>query len=223
MSRATIGLLFIVAACYPGGRYFRPADSFGHLPIHPDTGEPAIASFYCMTGLRELPEGAESLRLITAIWEDGTLCWSHDRTNGGRPYSTTRVSAERAAAAVDALEAALDRPSDYYIFDADHQVIAWRSAEGFFAAWSSIDLFESDSRLVATDHGGVEALNGRDRTEALRAASEEHRALRTHWAVARQILADLLPASGEPLSTSSFDWACWDGGEGRGQTVPGAH
>jgi hypothetical protein len=83
---------------------------------------------------------------------------------------------------------------------------------------SSIEGFERNPGLVATDHG-IELLQGRDRGEVIATQSEAHRHLRASWGNAVESLSLLIPASGEHLDKQAFDYVHWDSHSGRGSPV----
>ncbi len=56
------------------------------VPLHPETGEPPLASIVVVEC--DEPSGAREVRarLVAAFWWDGTAIWSEDGVRGGPPY-----------------------------------------------------------------------------------------------------------------------------------------
>jgi hypothetical protein len=220
VSGSCLGLL-VALACHSSSR----EEVFdANIPLHPHSGEPALASLHVerASPLSGLAEQSEALPLRIALWADGTLCWSGDLQHGGAPYSVTHVGASQVTEVLEKLRSILDvrvgsAPS-YVVPDSETSQLALLDGQQFLGMASSIEAFERNPDLVATEHG-VDSLQGRDRREVTAAQSGAHQRLRTSWGKAVEALSSLIPPSGERLDEQAFESVHWDARSGRGSSV----
>src|SRR5258705_202643 len=216
-----LGLL-VALACHSSPR----EEKFeANIPLDPRSGDPALASLHVERSLPMpgIAEPTEALPLRVALWADGTLCWSGDLQRGGAPYSVTHVEPRHVAELLEKLRPILDdRAEDaqsYVVPDSESSELAILDGQHLLGMASSIESFERNPALVATDHG-VESLQGRDRGQVIAAQSASHQRLRASWGKAVGALSALLPPSGERLNKQAFDYVHWDSRSGRGAPIP---
>jgi len=220
VSRSCLGLL-VALACHSSPR----EEAFdANIPLHPHSGEPALASLHVERALPIQGPAAQSeaLPLRVALWADGTLCWSGDLQQGGAPYSVTHVGTRRVAELLETLRPTLDDRAEsaqsYVVPDSESSQFAVLDGGHLLGMASSIEAFERNPDLVATDHG-VESLQGRDRREVIASQSGAHQRFRTSWGKAVEVLSSLIPPSGERLDKQAFEYVHWDAHSGRGSPI----
>jgi hypothetical protein len=178
--------------------------------LRPHGREPALISLSSLCGSR--PPETEDGRapLFVALWADGTLCWSEDRSGGGAPYRTARLPVERVEELHSKLCTGLEpepaRGRLYGVHDHSITDIAVRCGSRVLGLSSCIESFESDPRLVATDHG-IESLEGRDRTAVLAQQSPAMRQFRELWRECVDLIWSAVPDIGDPLQVDHFEYA----------------
>lgn len=153
-------------------------------------------------------EGPEPRTVVVAIWADGTIIWSGDRSRGGAPYflaslpvgSVTQLLFEQHARLVATTR------KEFVVPDSEYAEIALVQGDRLAALKSCIPVFESDQRLVATDHG-IEALDGRERAAVLATQSREFREFRDAWTRCADALLAAIPPSGDRIGLESFRYA----------------
>jgi hypothetical protein len=219
-SWSSLGLL-VALACHSSPR---KAAFEADIPLHPHSGEPALVSLHVQPGTPPpgTAEPHEVLPLRAALWADGALCWSEDLQQGGAPYSVTHVASRQVAELLEKLRPILDDKTEtlrsYVVPDSECSQLAVLDGQRLLGMAFSIEAFEGNAGLVATDHG-IESLQGRERAQVIAAQSEAHQRLRASWAEAVAALSSLIPASGERLDKQAFDYAHWDAQSGRASPI----
>jgi hypothetical protein len=148
-----------------------------------------------------------SYPIQTALFDDGTLVW---RVEQGQSfgYVQARVDSDTVARMARDLEAVLGEVPQaewrHYGLDAACNSLVLRTPRGAIAfdSWHDDD---PNSRLVADQHGGLVARNGRTNEQVEREWSSGYRAFRTAWSEAVASLDQLKPTAGTPLASAALD------------------
>ena len=177
-------------------------------------GEPPVATIhvalYGRSATKFRPPG--QIVIVVAVWEDGSIIWSEDLTEGGPPYRQSRIDPAQVKETLSALsqrralgDSSATTPYLAYIgFGADWIEIrvAYRACRLRMASWH--ELFEQNPGLVGT-HDGIEALDGRDRRAVLAAQPESYRRFRRAWTDIRASLLSLIPDESTLAGNLTFE------------------
>jgi hypothetical protein len=157
-----------------------------------------------------ITESRELAPLLIAAWADGTICWSRDRLRGGAPYTSARIDPIRLHEVLERLRSKLEpEPARGRLKgapDASILELAVLADDGVFGLASNIPFFETNPRLVVTDHG-IEDLEGRDRASVMAAQSPALSEFRRTWDECVALVWSLVPEQGEPLAVERFEYA----------------
>lgn len=177
----------------PEGRIL-PSSTNLPAPTLASSNRPVLSVYHNTYGRERI---SPSEQLDTAIWSDGRIVW---RAGG---------SLNQAQIEPRAIEALLHQLHKEGVFgngkteynlsvpDGEFEVIEIRLPDRELRFESCHELFEQNTRLVATSHG-IESLAGRVREEVLAAQPEEHRRFRRIWSEIRTAVASWTPTTGEP-------------------------
>ena len=150
-------------------------------------------------------------RLILAIWGDGSAVWSDDRVQGGAPYRSGRIDPARLTsllASIDRDGYFADESLAHVRFGPDSQFTTILVAAGKMRmkmqSWH--ELAEAGGKIVATK-GGLTALNGRTRLEALSKEPSEYLHFRLAWSELRESASALIPSDSKPIDGRLFQSA----------------
>jgi len=177
------------------------------LPLHPGNGDPAIACVTSEPGVT-ISGTTDARAVIVAVWADGTIIWSEDRSRGGPPYFLAELPAFGVQRLVSQMQSSLraSQRTEYLVPDAGYTEVALASPTRLDSMSSCIPEFERHPGLVATDDG-IQALKGQDRAEVLARQSRELREFRDAWTRSVDALIGAIPESGIPLGLEAFRYA----------------
>ncbi|MBE0537249.1 MAG: hypothetical protein IH624_16420 [Phycisphaerae bacterium] len=147
------------------------------------------------SGMKELPcvavfvddyfaANSDVPNVIVAVWANGTVIHSKDMLEGGAPYHTAHVAADRLEQFFQALEEDRLCRANYYKaffgFDTAYTGVFVARSGSKTVLLSEHELYERSPRCIATQDGVV-ALEGRSREQATKSWSREYRSFRTKW------------------------------------------
>lgn len=148
--------------------------------------------------------GPHPPQLIVGIWGDGTIVWSKDKVQGGKPYYTAQLNPKDVAAVLKKIDemGAFEVPSletSHFGPDAIYTTILVRTngKQLWMASWH--ELGESNGKAVGTDHG-LEALGDRKRLPVLAKQSAEFLHFRLTWLELRVLAENLIPKDGKKIA-----------------------
>jgi hypothetical protein len=180
--------------------------------LRPRSGDPAVLSLTSLAGTVSWRTEDDLAPLSIALWQDGTICWSENRSRGGAPYRTARLEAARVEELRSTICTKLGpepaRGRFYAVPDASVTEIAVQCGEGVLTLASCIDVFESGGHVIATDHG-IEPLADRDRESVLARQSPALREFRALWRECVDRIWSAVPDTGERLPIDHFEYA-WE-------------
>ena len=141
-------------------------------------------------------------KLVVAVWADGTVVWSKNRTAGGAPYLTGKIE----PASYSSLIQRMDRDGYFSSeslsqakFGPDSQftsmLIKNKNQKLEMQSWH--ELYERSGKIVCTSRGAT-ALKGK-RLASLSTDKIEYVHYRLAWAELRLMINQLLPANGESV------------------------
>ena len=180
-----------------------------HDVIDNATGKPASVLVYVEA--THWPDwDPEWPRLVLAIWNDGRIVRSHDPVEGGEPYSGGAITPNEVRALIARLKThslnALVRPRTTYCgpsYPSTH--IFFRTDDGH--------VFEIDSWHEYREHGGQRVFDGkywvslnagRTADEIIAGADDKYKSFRSLWVLLRQNIDNTVPASLQPMATSTL-------------------
>lgn len=167
---------------------------FGTLGLLRAVEEPPVITV-AIHGSRELePRG------LVALWADGKIVWSEDQKDGGAPYRTAKMDAEKLRAFLAKLEqqGLFKKGPDFLRHfgpDGSYHGIRVRSGKKVVELASWHELYERNPKTVATSHG-LEGLDGRDRAELLKGDTKDYQEFRRLWLELRVFVKGLVPKEG---------------------------
>lgn len=144
------------------------------------------------------------IQLVFAGWIDGTVIWSNDRLNGGKPYRAAVIDSHQICDTLERLEV------DGLFSKRSHQLGAvpgheWtvlyaRKDRKTFEETSCHEQFEQSGDCIMEQKRGVSPLGERSRFEALATQPQEYLFLRMLWLELRGRMESLIPDSGLPCA-----------------------
>lgn len=150
----------------------------------------------------------DDIVVILALYRDGRLIYSAQSNDGGPPYGETKVGEDvimRFVSDLDELGCFSKRVFQMSSLGPDSAVttIACQVDERAFIMRSWHEHFESDERLVVTDHG-VEPLGSRSRAEVLQGSTPDYQEFRRAWDALRRVATSLLPKARQATQRFQF-------------------
>jgi hypothetical protein len=206
-SRLIVAMLLAISSAGCRGEVARETGPAANVridvPVDSETGEEPAFALWASPGNNITRVGEPRPGLVLAAWPDGRFVVGDDPLIGGAPYHEGRATPEQVARTRARLEEATAQTTrkSFAIPDSGCRQLFVSCAGPDRSLDSAIELFESNSLLVATDHG-IEALDGRRREDVIERQSEEFRAFRAAWSRCIEALQDLESA---PKSTSASD------------------
>jgi hypothetical protein len=148
-------------------------------------------------------DGRPPGQLIFAAWPDGRLIWSEHQVAGGRPYRTARIPTSKLADTfakmkLDGLLEDRDLSTTHFGPDSIATVIFVKANERMLMMQSWHELHESNSKMIATEHG-VTPLAGKTRMEIFRESAPEYILYRFAWDELRLAATALIPGESKPI------------------------
>ncbi len=180
-----------------------------HDVIDKVTGKPAAVVVYLEA--THWPEwDPEWPRLVLAIWNDGRIVRSHDSVEGGEPYSGGAITPNE----VRALIARLTRHSvDAFVRHGTTYCGPSYPSTHIFFRTDDGHVFEIDSWHEYREHGGQRVFDGkywvslnagRTADDIIAGADENYKSFRSLWVLLRQSIDAAVPASLQPMATSTL-------------------
>ena len=169
-------------------------------------GTPVAILYTSGWGLAPESAGEPNIRVIVAVWEDGTMMWSEDSMKGGAPYRRGTIE----PAAISELKAKLERRNAFedsninrhsYGPDSRWSGIVVRGREAYLDIRTWHELAEMNPNVVSIS-GSLRGLNGRNRDEVLAEDSKEYRGFRSAWSKIKAEMLALIPVEAQTETDS---------------------
>lgn len=150
-------------------------------------------------------DGRPPDQLIFAAWPDGRIIWSEHQVPGGPPYRTARIAPSKfadtfAKMQVDGLFDDKALSKTHFGPDSATTEILAKSKKQWLMMQSWHELYESNSNVIATEHG-LTPVAGRTRMEIFRESAPEYIFYRFAWDELRLAATALIPSESKPT-----DW-----------------
>jgi hypothetical protein len=159
-------------------------------PSDRPTSTPVAAIWHDNRSSNRPPDPHEEvMRLVVAVWSDGTIVWSEHGRKGGRPYLTANVREARVKQLLsDLKEAGFFRElkrTRWFGPDSGYMVIAANDG--------------SDCQRLASWHDGRESVTNQDGIHALRAGEKLPPPSTDAWEKGRELILIAIPKDGQSL------------------------
>lgn len=204
-------VILFVLGCYPGKKQER----LRRIPVLTGkSARPTIVVYVVVEqNAFELQTKFIRLQIVMAVWSDGTMIYSKNAIEGGAPYYQKRVSRLELRRVLSCLEKhgvfSISGRKSYYGPSSSFSCIyiANEGREILLKSWH--ELYEKNPKIIATQHGGMEALGDRDRHAVVLKWSSKYKEFREQWTLTRTELKKLIEVGGEGrvIQNVQFEWS----------------
>ncbi len=145
--------------------------------------------------------------LLAAVWPDGRIVWSHDKTHGGKPLWHAKVDPAQVKSLLEDLEKDKifsDRhmQKNYLVGDIQRYTIRLHHKNQNVTFHSCHELFERNPSIVVTAKS-VESLEGRTREQVLAEQPADFRRFKSTWNKIRTAVRNWTPEKGKQYLDST--------------------
>lgn len=155
----------------------------------------------------QLNDDTEPIKLITAIWSDGTVIWSENREKGGEPYLVSNITQQRAESTISTINEvveSLETNRDFRTAISSYSGILIRFRGNENVLLTSHEFQELDTNANSTNASRLNDFP-RQGSQLAATASTQYRLFRKLWTAIKQLIIDSHPNDGAAI-TLEANW-----------------